>query len=117
MVKHKVINSFVYRFDAAAQCSWGQLLGDEKQTKAVPENLMLRLQMEWLSAMVPEGEVLSYDAVSDAVLSELQTVSHGAAVDMLSALGTAGSHTFFVVTDKRAGHKKRLRSVTTKSAR
>ena len=98
----KAAQRLVYRFDGASQCSWGLVLGEAKPGKSVTASVMLRLQVEWLSAMVPEGDVLSYPVVSDDVLSELRTVCPAEASARLSAVRTADRHTFFVLADKRA---------------
>ena len=55
------------------------------------------------------GQVLSYPSVSDAVVDEVWSAGHADAADRLSRMCEL-SDTFFLVSDMRANHKKRLRT-------
>ena len=108
--KANKLKSMVYRYDGAALRNWSAVLGSSKCDRASGwSSVISRMQVEWLSAVVPEGELLSFPAVSDDMADKLRTASTAEAFALLRGRRPA-DNTFFIVTDVRAHYKKRVRS-------
>ena len=109
----KVILDQVYRCDALALRNWGSELGcvlkclDDGQQQP-KRSIVVRLQIEYLSCAVVDGQLLSLPAVDESVLCRVDNAKPSERNDML--LASPGEQTYFVVVDKTAGRKKRLRT-------
>ena len=108
----KVILDHVYRCDTAALRNWGSELGtalkcltDGQQPK---RSIIVRLQIEYLSCVVVDGQLLSLPAIDDSVLDRVDHAKPSERSDML--LASPREEKYFVVVDKAAGRKKRLKT-------
>ena len=109
----KVILEEVYRCDSLALRNWGRELGSalkcltdgQQQPK---RSIVVRLQIEYLSCVVVDGQLLSLPVRDESVLNRVDNAKPSERSDML--LASPGEETYFVVVDKAAGRKKRLRT-------
>ena len=100
----KVILEEVYRCDSLALRNWGRELGSvlkcltdgQQQPK---RSIVVRLQIEYLSCVVVDGQLLSLPVRDESVLNRVDNAKPSERSDML--LASPGEETYFVVVDSR----------------
>ena len=109
----KAILGQVYRCDESALRNWGSelsgvlccLASSSVQRK---RDTIERLQIEYLSSAVIDGQLLSLPAVSETVLDRVDEARPSQRGAIL--LDAQEGETFFIVVDKAAGRKKTLKT-------
>ena len=103
----------VYRCDAVALRNWGSELGVVSHCLADGQRkrgVVARLQIEYLSSIITDGQLLSLPLLSESVLGQVEKARPSERSDMLLVATQQGGEDLFVVVDKAAGRKKRLRT-------
>ena len=111
----KAIAGKVYRCDDSALRNWGRELGNALGCLAIDQpntkrSLIARLQIEYLHSVVVEGQMLSLPVVTESILDQLEQAQSGDHAAFLSEQQLEDM--LFVVVDKTAGRKKRLKTTS-----